>query len=210
MYQPQHFREERLEVLHGLVRSHPLGAVIVSSANGFEANHIPFLINPGQGPFGRLEAHIARANPLCALAEIGVPCIVLFQGPEHYITPAWYATKRETGKVVPTWNYAVVHVHGTLRVEKDPAFLHAQITELTRTHEEKREQPWAVTDAPEEFMHAQMKGIIGITIEIARIEGKWKVSQNRPIADRNGVVEGLLKEVENGAAMSELVEARAR
>lgn len=190
MYQPTHFREDRLDVQHDLVRAHPLGLLVTAGAGGLMANPIPFLVRADEGPFGTLHAHLARANPQWAELEAGADCLVVFQGPQAYVTPSWYASKREHGRVVPTWNYATVHAWGRAIPHDDPAWLHAQVEALTRLRETPREKPWAVDDAPAPFVASQLKGIVGIEIPIARIEGKWKVSQNRPEADRAGVVAG--------------------
>ena len=180
MYQPSHFREDRLDVQHGLIRAHPLGLLITSGPGGLMANPIPFLIDAGASEYGTLRCHMARAN--LQWRELGAveECLVVFQGPQDYVTPSWYPTKRETGKVVPTWNYATVHAWGKPVVIDDPDWLRRQIDSLTRTREGLRPEPWKVEDAPEDFVAAQIKGIIGVEITIGRIEGKWKVSQNRP------------------------------
>jgi transcriptional regulator len=193
MYQPPHFIETRQDVLHGLIRAHPLGLLISNGQDGPVANAIPFLLDADVGPNGKLLAHLAKANPQWRLLadNPASPVLVVFQGADAYVTPSWYETKRETGKVVPTWNYAVVQVRGTARVIDDADWLLAQITALTTQHETPREKPWAVSDAPDAYVKAQMKGIVGVEIEITAIEGKWKVSQNRPIADREGVAAGL-------------------
>jgi transcriptional regulator len=190
MYQPPAFREDRIEVQHELIRRHPLGCLVTHGPEGLVANHIPFLLDPSAGPLGTLAAHLARAN--AQWREAGDrQGLVIFQGPESYVTPSWYETKRETGKVVPTWNYAVVHVWGRIRVHDDPAWLRAQVERLTGAHEGGRADPWAVEDAPAPFVAAQLKGIVGIEIAVERLEGKWKVSQNRPESDRRGVADGL-------------------
>jgi transcriptional regulator len=194
MYQPVHHVEDRVEVMHALMRAHPLGLLISIGQDGPTANALPFLLDAGVGSKGRLRAHLARANG--QWREIAsnphAPVLVVFQGADAYITPSWYATKRETGKVVPTWNYAIVQARGTARVVEDHDWLAGQIDELTRTHEKGRQpDEWQVTDAPAPFIEAQIKGIIGLEIEIADLKGKWKVSQNRPAADRAGVVAGL-------------------
>jgi transcriptional regulator len=209
MYEPPHFREDRLDVLHGLIRAHPLGLLVSNGPDGPIANQLPFLIDSNIAPYGRLRAHLARANThwqeLAANPQGKV--LVVFQGADSYVTPSWYATKQETGKVVPTWNYVMVQVRGTVRVIEDAAWLRQQIAELTSVHESKRDKPWAVTDAPERFIEAQLKGIVGIEIDIAETHGKWKVSQNRPEADRRGVAErlGEARDENNAAAMSRLV-----
>lgn len=191
MYQPPHFREERLEIQHALIRAHPLGLLISSGEDGLLANPVPFLLDAAAAPKGVLRAHLARANRQWQALAAGQPALVVFQGVDTYITPSWYETKKETGKVVPTWNYAIVQVRGPVRVVEDREWLRRQITALTAEHESSRSEPWAVTDAPEDFVEAQLKGIIGIEMTIETIEGKWKVSQNRPAADRAGVAAAL-------------------
>lgn len=191
MYQPPHFREDDLDTQHALIRAHPLGLLITAGSQGPAANAVPFHLVARQGTKGFLQAHIARANQQWKEIDAGAPVLVVFQGANAYITPSWYATKRETGKVVPTWNYAIVQVRGSARVVDDPTWLRTQIEALTGSHESPRAAPWAVHDAPEKFIDAQIKGIIGVEIEIAEIDGKWKVSQNRPPADIAEVVDGL-------------------
>jgi transcriptional regulator len=199
MYQPPLFREERLDVLHALIRAHPLGMLISVGPDGeAEANTIPMLLDTTRGENGILKCHVARANPQWKMLAANGLALVVFQGPDSYITPSWYQTKIETGKVVPTWNYAMVQVRGNATIHDDRDWLGAQIRELTRSHEDPREKPWAVDDAPEAFIDSQIKGIIGIEIEITAIEGKWKVSQNRPMQDRVGVAKGL--EAENAVS----------
>jgi transcriptional regulator len=208
VYQPPHFREDDLAVQHALIESHPLGLLVTAGPGGLMANPIPFLVDPMSSERGTLRAHLARANPqwreLAQVAE----ALVIFQGPQDYISPSWYATKRETHKVVPTWNYVTVHAWGRPVVIEDQEWLRRQIGDLTRLRERTQPEPWAVEDAPAPFVAAQIKGIVGIEIEIARLEGKWKVSQNRPPADREGVVEGLAGQGEASAAMAALVASR--
>jgi len=193
MYQPSAFREERLEILHALIRAHPLATLITAGAGGLIANLVPFTLAE-TGDRGTLRAHIAKANdqvdPLKAAAET----LVVFQGPEAYITPSWYASKQEHGRVVPTWNYVVVQIRGTPRVIDDPAWVREQIGELTSSREDRRSRPWKIADAPEPYIEAQLRAIIGVEIPILSIEGKWKVSQNRSAADRQGVRDGLQAE----------------
>jgi transcriptional regulator len=207
MYQPPHFIETRQDVLHGLIRSHPLGLLISNGQDGPVANAIPFLLDAEAGPNGRLRAHLAKANPQWRLLADNPtsPVLVVFQGADAYVTPSWYETKRETGKVVPTWNYAIVQVRGMVRVIDDAEWIAQQISDLTLSQEGARETPWAVTDAPPTYIQSQIKGIIGLEIEIAEISGKWKVSQNRPVADRVGVAEGLEKETAGAPDMAGLV-----
>jgi transcriptional regulator len=203
MYQPPHFREERLALQHALIRRFPLGLLVSAGPSGPTANPLPFVLDAAASERGTLRAHLARANP--QWRELGGEALVVFQGAEGYVTPSWYATKRETGKVVPTWNYVMVQARGPVRVIEDEGWLREQIEALTRMQEGARSEPWAVDDAPAPFVAAQIRGIVGIEIEIARLEGKWKVSQNRPEADRRGVADGLRAEPD-GAAMAELVE----
>jgi transcriptional regulator len=189
MYRVPAFMEDRQDVLHGLIRSHPLGLLITAGSAGLIANPIPFQLVE-DGGHGTLRAHLSRANP--QLADIdGADCLVVFQGPQAYVSPAWYVTKQETGKVVPTWNYMVVQAHGRGRRIEDPAWLRAQIEALTGAHEAGAAEPWAVDDAPADFIAAQIRGIVGVEIPVTQLDGKWKLSQNRSAADRAGVVEGL-------------------
>jgi transcriptional regulator len=191
MYQPTHFYEDRLEVQHALMRAHPLGLLVSAGAGGLSANPIPFVLDTATGDKGTLRCHLARANLQWKdLSSVG-ECLVVFQGSDAYVTPSWYKTKKETGKVVPTWNYVTVHAWGRPRVIDDATWLRANVEALTRIHEAGRPVPWEVSDAPADFIDVMLRGIIGIEIEIARIEGKWKVSQNRPEADRVGVERGL-------------------
>ena len=191
MYVPSHFAESRIDVLHDLIRTHPFGALVVLVSDGLEANHIPFEIDPEPSPFGTLRGHVARANPVWRDFSSQVDALVMFQGAHAYISPAWYATKKEHGKVVPTWNYAVVHAHGPLRVIDDRKWLREFVGKLTDRHEAPRSDPWKVTDAPADFIDTMVAAIVGIEIPIAKLAGKWKVSQNRPAQDRAGVIEGL-------------------
>ncbi|MBS0534810.1 MAG: FMN-binding negative transcriptional regulator [Proteobacteria bacterium] len=210
MYQPPHFREERLDVLHALIRSHPLGLLITAGPGGLQANHVPLLLDATSSERGTLRAHLARANPQAQeLAAVG-ECLVVFQGPQHYISPSLYPTKQETGKVVPTWNYITVQAYGAPRVVDDAGWLRQQIDDLTRHQEGSREAPWHVADAPETFIAAQVKGIIGLEIPIARLDGKWKVSQNRTAVDQQGVAAGLRGLGADADAMADAVAARGK
>jgi transcriptional regulator len=191
MYQPPHFREDRLEVQHALIRAHPLGLLVTAGPGGLQANPIPLLVEADGSPHGKLRAHLARANPQLAELAAVEDCLVAFQGPQTYVSPSLYPTKHEHGKVVPTWNYITVHAWGRPRVIDDVAWIRRQVEDLTAHNERARPAPWLVSDAPEPFVAAQLKAIVGIEIPIARIEGKWKVSQNRPAVDRAGVAAGL-------------------
>lgn len=193
MYQPPAFREENLQTLHQLIRAYPLATLITAGAGGLIANLAPFILADA-GEKGTLRAHIAKANDQVDALKSGAETLVVFHGPQAYITPSWYPSKQEHGRVVPTWNYVAVQARGTPRIIDDPAWLRAQIAELTALQENRRAEPWRVTDAPEPFIAAQIEAIIGIEIPILAIEGKWKVSQNRSSADRLGVCEGLENE----------------
>lgn len=191
MYLPRHFREDRLEAQHDFIRARPLGTLVTNGPQGLDASLIPFMIDAASSPRGTLRAHLARANPHWRIVEAAAEVLVVFQDQGTYVSPSWYATKRETGKVVPTWNYVVVQAWGRPRVIRDAGWLRTLVGDLTERHEAGSPDPWAVTDAPPPFIEAQLKAIIGIEIAVTRIEGKWKVSQNRPEADRAGVVQAL-------------------
>ena len=210
MYQPPQFREDDLGLQHALIRAHPLGLLITSGAEGPVANLLPFHLEPALSDKGTLQVHMARANTQWRDIEAGAPVLVVFQGAQAYVTPSWYATKQETGKVVPTWNYAVVEARGTARVIHDATWLRCQIGRLTAWHEAPRPAPWAVDDAPDAYIASQLKGIVGVEIEIAALVGKWKVSQNRAAADIAGVSDGLHNPTDPhaDAAMAALVDAR--
>jgi transcriptional regulator len=200
MYVPKHFEETRVEVLHELIRAYPFGVLVTLTAGGLDANHIPFEVDSDPSPFGTLRGHVARANPVWRETTPGAEALVIFQGPDTYVSPRWYPTKTETGKVVPTWNYVVVHAHGAPRFIDDRVWLRAFVEMLTDRHEARRPEPWKVTDAPADYIDKQVGAIIGLEIPIARLIGKWKVSQNRPSHDRAGVVAGLLQEAPRSAA----------
>ena len=192
MYLPAHFEERRPEVLHELVRTHPLGLLVTLTDSGLKANSVPFFLDsdPTGGP-GVLRAHVARANPLWREARADVEALVVFQGPQAYVSPGWYPSKAEHGKVVPTWNYVMVQARGTLRAIDDARWVHAFVTRLTDYHEAALPKPWAVTDAPADFVDTMTRAIVGIEITLSALTGKWKVSQNRSVADRAGVASGL-------------------
>lgn len=212
MYTPPAFHEARIDVLHALIRQHPLGLLTSAGAGGLLATPLPFLVHAGEGGHGTLRAHLARANPHWRDLQVVAECLVVFMGPQGYVTPSWYPSKRETQKVVPTWNYVTVHAWGRPRIVEDAAWLRRQIDELTRAQESPRPEPWAVGDAPEDYLAAQMQAIVGLEIPIDRIEGKWKLSQNRAEADRAGVIAGLGSpdDPHGNAAMAELMVERGR
>lgn len=211
MYIPTHFDESRPEVLRALISAHPLATLVTLTADGLNANHIPLRLHAEEGALGTLRGHVARANAIWKDIDARVETLAVFQGPDSYITPGWYATKQETGKVVPTWNYAVVHVYGSLRAIDDPAWLRPHLAALTETHEASREEPWHVSDAPADYTEKLMLGIVGIELTITRMTGKWKVSQNQPAANQAGVIAGLREHPsESAARMAELVAERKK
>ena len=191
MYIPPHFREERVDILHGLIGRHSLAALVTLGPDGLLANHVPLIVDPEPAPLGTLRGHLSKANSQWKDSLPNMQALAIFQGPAAYITPTWYPSKLETGSVVPTYNYAVVHAHGTLATFDDPVLLEAHLRKLTNAHEAAFANRWSVDDAPASFIRDMLKGIVGIEIPIARLEGKWKLSQNRSDADRAGVVEGL-------------------
>jgi transcriptional regulator len=191
MYIPKHFEETRLETLHGLMQSHPFAALVTQAGAELVVNHVPMLLDPSVGEFGMLRCHVARANPLWRQFSASIESVAIFQGPDAYVSPSWYPGKREHGKVVPTWNYAVVHAFGIPRVIDDAAWLLAHVTAMTSVQESRQPQPWKVSDAPTDFIDSMLKAIVGIEMPIAKLSGKWKLSQNRLPADRAGVVTEL-------------------
>jgi transcriptional regulator len=206
MYDPPQFRETRMAVLHDLIRTHPLATLVTVGPRGLEANHIPMEIDPAPAPFGTLRGHVARANPVWRESATDVDALIIFSGPATYISPSWYPTKQQTGRVVPTWNYAVVHAYGRLHPVEDARWLRDFVTRLTDRHESGRTAPWKVTDAPADFIERQLGAIVGIEVPVRRLEGKWKVSQNREAPDRAGVVRGLREsESPTTRAMADLV-----
>jgi transcriptional regulator len=190
VYQVPQFHEGDTAVQHAFIRAHPLGLLVSSGPEGVLANPIPFLLYP-EGERGMLRCHLSRGNPQWRALQASAEVLVVFLGPEHYISPSWYPSKREHGKTVPTWNYATVQARGTARVIEDPAWLLAHVSALSDTQEGSRQEPWAVADAPESYIAGQLKGIVGVEVPISSLEGKFKASQNRPVADRAGVVSGL-------------------
>ncbi|MCE1180922.1 MAG: FMN-binding negative transcriptional regulator [Rhodocyclales bacterium] len=202
MYLPKHFAENDLPTLHALMREHPLATVITHDAEGLDANHLPLLLDTSRHPQGQLRGHIARGNPL-AQAREGIEVLVIFHGPQCYISPSGYATKAEHGKVVPTWNYCVVHAHGRLRAIDDADWLRAQVTALTANHEAKLAQPWAVSDAPNDYIDKMLSALVGVEIDIERLVGKWKVSQNQPAVNQASLQQALA-----GGPMADLIGGR--
>jgi transcriptional regulator len=191
MYNPPQFKETQPDVLHSLMRKHPLAAVVALTAQGIQANHIPLVFEPRAGSLGMLKGHIARANSLWRDLEAGAEVLALFQGASHYISPNWYPAKAEHGKVVPTWNYAVVHARGRIAWIHDASWLRDFVGTLTDRHESELISPWHVSDAPPKYVEQMIEAIVGFEITISDLVGKWKLSQNRSAADRAGVVSSL-------------------
>ncbi|WP_426185570.1 FMN-binding negative transcriptional regulator [Rhizorhabdus sp. FW153] len=206
VYCPPAFREDRLPVLHGAIRAHPLATLVTSGSSGLIANLVPFSLQVGaRGAV--LRAHIAKANDQLSDLRQAPPTLVIFQGPQAYVSPSWYATKHEHGRVVPTWNYIVVQVRGQPVVIDDDQWLSAQLDELTSEHEQGRAEPWSPSDAPADFIAGQLKGIVGLEIAIEHIDGKWKASQNQPMLNRIGVEQGLRND--GADRMADIVAATA-
>lgn len=206
MYIPKHFDEPQVEVLHALMRARPLATLVTLSADGLDANHIPLLLSDQPAPLGTLRGHVARANVLWRDVVQDVEVLAVFQGPDAYISPSWYPTKLAHGKAVPTWNYAVAHAYGSLRVVDDAAWLRAHLEALTRHHEAAMPEPWQVSDAPGDYLDKMMTAVVGLEISITRLLGKWKASQNQPAQNQSGVVAGLRARGDvPSLAMAELV-----
>lgn len=199
MYLPKQNEETRVEVMHCLIRSYPLGVWVALGDDGLVANHIPFEIDAARGEFGTLVGHVSRANPIWRGAPSPVASLVTFQGPQSYITPSWYPSKHEHGKAVPTWNYAVVHAQGVPMFIEDPVWLRQHVTSLTARHEAPQALPWAVSDAPEEYIDRMIGAIVGVEIPVGKLVGKWKMGQNRTEPDRMGVVAGLMARGDSAA-----------
>ena len=209
MYLPRTFEETDQRVLHDFIRAHPLATFVSTDASGLTANHFPMLIEKSDEGKFVLRGHVARANPLWKSLAPNPQALAIFQNPGLYVTPSWYPSKKETGRVVPTWNYVAVHVNGSARAVDDPQWLRAFLTRLTDTNESTRTLPWKITDAPEDHVERQLRAIVGIELAITQIAGKWKVSQNRTAKDAEGVSSGL-KEQGDAAAltMAQWVDAR--
>jgi transcriptional regulator len=193
VYIPPHFAEERVDVLHQLIREHGLATLVTYGASGLIASHVPLVLDASHptAEYGTLRGHLSRANQQWRDYAPEVQALAIFAGPQHYITPSWYPAKTEHGKVVPTWNYIVVHAYGRLETYDDRESLLANVEALTTQHEASRPEPWKVSDAPASYVDAQLKGIIGISLRIDRLEGKWKISQNRSAVDQASVAAAL-------------------
>jgi len=209
MYIPKHFDEPQVGVLHALMRARPLATLVTQSPDGLNANHIPLLLSDEPAPLGALRGHVARANALWRDVVHDMEVLAVFQGPDAYISPSWYPTKREHGKAVPTWNYAVAHAYGSLRMVDDAAWLRAHLEALTSHHEAAMPAPWHVSDAPGDYIEKMMAAVVGIEINITRLLGKWKVSQNQPAQNQAGVIAGLRARADAPSlAMAELIKVK--
>ena len=210
MYLPLHFREDRLDVLLDLIRKYPLATLVTFGGDGIVASHIPLVHDPEPSPWGTLHGHVARANSQWHTSRLDVEALAIFHGPQAYVSPSWYVTKGQTGRVVPTWNYVVVHVYGPLEAYADAARLREHLDRLTAAQEAAFAPPWTPADAPAEFIDSLQRAIVGIDLRITRMEGKWKASQNRPAEDRLGVIRGLEQRAEvEDAAMARVVRERS-
>jgi transcriptional regulator len=209
MYVPAHFREDRVAVLHDAIRTYGFGTLVTSSEQELEASHLPLLLDREPAPLGTVLGHLARANPQWQRVKPGFQALAIFLGPNTYITPSWYPTKQQSGKVVPTWNYLAIHAYGTLSFFDDPEELRAHVGRMTDTHETRRAAPWAVGDAPTDFVDQMLKAIVGFKLRITKLEGKWKMSQNRPAQDVAGVLGGLSHEGgESQEAIADIIASR--
>ncbi len=206
MYLPKHFEETRVDVVHALLRERPFATLVTNGEAGLTANHMPMEFLPEPAPHGQLRFHVARNNPVWRELAANPEALAIFHGPEAYITPSWYPEKQETGKVVPTWNYAVVHAKGTVRVMDDPAWLRTHLERLVNQQEAAFAKPWKVSDAPPEYTSRMIEMIVGMEFSIMTLQAKWKVSQNRAAPDREGVAAGLREGTRPGdLTMAELV-----
>lgn len=193
--------------MHDLIRARPLATLVTLSSQGLNANHVPMVLSESPAPFGTLRGHVAHVNPLWRDFADDTEALAIFHGPDAYISPSWYATKKETGRVVPTWNYAVVHAYGRLRVIQDSVWLERQLEALVEQNEAPFTQPWSVTDAPQEYIEKSMEEIMGLEITVTRLQGKWKLSQNQPVRNRAGVVAGLkARAAPEGVQVAELMQ----
>ncbi len=213
MYVPRQFREERPDVLAHAMRGIQFAALVTPGPEGLQVSHVPMVLKETRDGVWTLETHVARSNPHWTLAASRAASVAVFQGPQSYVSPSWYATKREHGKVVPTWNYIAVHAHGQLEAVEDPAWLLAHLDDLTRANEAGREHPWEVSDAPADFVQGLTRAIGGLRLPVARVEGACKMSQHRSEGDRVGAIGGLEEDPHGGAVaevMRKLEAARAR
>ncbi|MDP3652138.1 MAG: FMN-binding negative transcriptional regulator [Rhodoferax sp.] len=207
-YSPAQFQETDRATLHALVRAHPLATWIVQHQGELLVNHIPMLLDADCGKHGTLVGHVARANPVWQALAAGATSVAVFSGPQAYVSPNWYPSKHAHGKAVPTWNYTTVHAHGVPQVMDDPARVLEVVTRLTQAHEAGQALPWQVADAPADYIDKLLRAIVAVEIPVQRWEGRWKVSQNRPAADQQGVAAGLNAQGGEAAQMAALVQQR--
>jgi transcriptional regulator len=205
MYVPEKFKEPSVDAMHQLIRARPLATLVTLSPGGLNANHIPMHLSASPTPYGTLRGHVARVNSIVEDVAGTNEALAIFHGADAYITPSWYTTKKETGKAVPTWNYVVVHAYGRLRLVDDAAWLRAHLEALTNQNEARFPEPWAVSDAPTDYVEKLLGAIVGLEMVVTRMSGKWKVSQNQPASNRAGVVAGL--RATGSEAMAALVES---
>jgi transcriptional regulator len=208
MYTPAHFREDRPEALDGLIRHYPLATLAVQTAEGLDAHHLPLMLVRSADRLS-LIGHIARANRLWQEVAEGAAVLAIFTGPDHYVSPNWYPSKQVAGEAVPTWNYATVHAHGSIHFQHDEEGLRSIVDALTTRHEAHRPEPWAISDAPASYMAKMIGAIVGLRIDVTRLEGKWKSSQNRNAADAEGVRTGLSADGVEATAIAHLVRTRS-
>lgn len=202
MYLPKQFAEPRVDELHRIVRENSLGMLVTDTAGGLEANHLPFLLDGDAGGAGVLTAHVARANPVWQAVRDGDEVLVVFRGVHGYISPSWYPGKQETHRRVPTWNYEVVHAHGTIHVREDDKFIRGVVARLTRQHEADQAEPWKMGDAPPDYIAEELKHIVGIEVRLSRLEGKRKLNQHHQPQDREGAIRGLESRGNHGLAQA--------
>jgi transcriptional regulator len=207
MYVPAHFAESRPEALHRLIEENPLGILVTNGKSGLDANHVPFHLDKGSGQHGRLHCHVARSNPVWQEIATGDEVMVIFRAAHAYISPNWYPSKRDFHKQVPTWNYLVVHAHGRATVHDDERYVRGVVARLTNTHEARQAAPWKMSDSPREFIDAMVKAIVGVEIEITRLTGKFKLSQNKETRDIRNAGEVLKAQGESVLAEAMLAAA---
>lgn len=209
MYTPTQFQEKNIDVMHQLIDKNPLATLVTLSSQGINANHIPLQLISKSSGWGTLHGHIARSNPIWTDYEKNTDALAIFQGPNAYISPSWYPSKKENPKVVPTWNYVVVHAYGRIRIIDDASWLYSHLDQFSQQHETIFPEPWKISDAPAEFTSKLIENLLGIEINISRLIGKWKVSQNQSAQNRHGVVEGL-RRLDSSAAkeMAAIVNSR--
>ncbi|CAG9182693.1 FMN-binding negative transcriptional regulator [Cupriavidus pampae] len=212
MYVPAHFEVPNVEDLHRLMREFPFAILMTNGKNGLDANHLPFELDPAAGKQGVLLAHVARNNPVWQDVKSGDDVLVVFRAEDAYISPNWYPSKQEAHKVVPTWNYRVVHAHGKITIRDDERYVRGVVAKLTRTHEASQPKPWKMGDAPADFLDTMLKSIVGIEVEIEQLVGKFKLSQNRELRDKTGAAEGLKAQgdVAMGQAMLDAIPEQQR